>query len=232
MDLQDLMIRGHECFTSFSGEAGLIPVGARTVFFRFGGCNLHCEWCDTPETINPVETKMSSAIGWLEKIEAELAQNRTSNLIVTGGEPLQYQGELVAMLFCIKRAHPFITIQVETNGSFIPSEELSALVDCFVYDIKPPSSGYEGSTNPNLGKYIRTHDVVKLVCVEPDDLVFYMHGGLSEFGLDWVFLNSNLVSFSVNQETGPAVVEAIEAMETPYPNLAINMQMHKLLNLQ
>ena len=37
-----------EIFWSAQGE-GLF-VGASTVFIRFGGCDLRCSWCDSPET--------------------------------------------------------------------------------------------------------------------------------------------------------------------------------------
>ena len=41
-----------EIFQSIQGEGKYI--GAKQVFVRFYGCNIHCAWCDTPYAIGDV----------------------------------------------------------------------------------------------------------------------------------------------------------------------------------
>src|SRR5215471_4735294 len=43
-----------EIFVSFQGEG--LHAGRRHLFVRFGGCPLRCRYCDTPESLVPVET--------------------------------------------------------------------------------------------------------------------------------------------------------------------------------
>ena len=43
-----------EVFVSFQGEGP--HAGRRHLFVRFAGCPLRCRYCDTPESLVPVET--------------------------------------------------------------------------------------------------------------------------------------------------------------------------------
>ena len=38
-----------EVFSSIQGEG--VCLGHRQIFVRLGGCNLHCDYCDEPDTI-------------------------------------------------------------------------------------------------------------------------------------------------------------------------------------
>jgi 7-carboxy-7-deazaguanine synthase len=90
-----------EVFTSAQGEGP--EVGRTTVFVRFGGCDLRCRWCDSPQTWRPVpgwriETAPGSEVfedrpnpadcaELVEEIDS-LAPTATSWISLTGGEPL------------------------------------------------------------------------------------------------------------------------------------------------
>src|SRR5438105_13011943 len=71
-----------ELFYSIQGEGAL--VGVPSVFVRTSGCNLRCEWCDTPYTSwRPEGTDWT-----LDRIVAEVRAHPARHVVVTGGEPM------------------------------------------------------------------------------------------------------------------------------------------------
>lgn len=83
-----------EIFHSLQGE-GLL-MGVPSVFIRTSGCNLRCNWCDTPyASWNPEGTQMT-----VDEILAEAARYPSRHVVLTGGEPMIAPGihELAARL--------------------------------------------------------------------------------------------------------------------------------------
>jgi 7-carboxy-7-deazaguanine synthase len=89
-----------EIFVSFQGEG--VHAGRRHLFVRLGGCPLRCRWCDTPESLRPVERcRVLGPDGCrhipnpldVDALDAEVAALRAvapplHAVAVTGGEPL------------------------------------------------------------------------------------------------------------------------------------------------
>lgn len=109
--VQTLLV--HEIFYSVQMEGPFTGVPA--VFVRLFGCNLSCEWCDTPQQPSDA-TRMEP-----KDIMAEVERLSDKPLVViTGGEPLrQNLGQLVRLLLIRGRR-----IQFETNGTITMPEEL------------------------------------------------------------------------------------------------------------
>src|ERR1700712_1734369 len=71
-----------EIFYSLQGEGEL--TGVPSVFVRTSGCNLRCNWCDTPyASWNPVGETMS-----VEQIAVEVERHPARHVVITGGEPM------------------------------------------------------------------------------------------------------------------------------------------------
>jgi 7-carboxy-7-deazaguanine synthase len=71
-----------EIFFSIQGEGRL--TGVPSAFIRTSGCNLRCEWCDSPYTSWQPEGDTLS----VEEILKRVAEFTTRHVVVTGGEPL------------------------------------------------------------------------------------------------------------------------------------------------
>lgn len=138
-----------EVFSSIQGEGQC--VGYRQVFVRLGGCNLTCDFCDTPvsrQFVKLGQIEMNAGKRDFKTIEnpisaIELASYINKLLVLphhsvsfTGGEPL-------CQVEAIKALVPLITGRVflETNGTLVT--ELSAVlpyIDMISMDIKLPST--------------------------------------------------------------------------------------------
>lgn len=105
----------HSIFRSISGEVGNFPQGSWVTFLRLAGCNLTCKFCDTEVTQDPGSGTHISIDEIVEKI------GFIDKLVITGGEPLLQEQ---AMLLLIQSLPGGMKIQIETNGSLAPHEEI------------------------------------------------------------------------------------------------------------
>jgi 7-carboxy-7-deazaguanine synthase len=137
-----------ELFYSIQGEGAL--VGVPSVFVRTSGCNLRCEWCDTPYTSwRPEGTDWT-----LDRIVAEVRSHPARHVVVTGGEPM-IAPEIVTLTERLREAGLHITI--ETAGTvFHP-------VACDLMSISPKLA----NSTPADPQWSRQHERLR---IQPDVL--------------------------------------------------------------
>jgi organic radical activating enzyme len=115
-----------EIFESLQGEGA--SVGAPTMFVRLAQCNLHCIWCDTKYTWDferynyDDEVREQSA----QEIARVVNASTTRRVVLTGGEPMLQQRALAAFFAALA---PDIVLEVETNGTILPTPETRARVN-------------------------------------------------------------------------------------------------------
>lgn len=141
----------YEIFASIQGEG--LYCGQRQTFVRLAGCNLSCDYCDTPAARSgkPEVCRIEKAAGSgefreipnpLDVMTAAAACEELGSKVVslTGGEPL-VQAEFVASLARELRDIGF-HVHLETNGVLYEAMgEVKQWVDVVAMDIKLPSSG-------------------------------------------------------------------------------------------
>ncbi len=128
-----------EVFCSIQGEG--LSAGAQAVFLRMALCNLSCEWCDTKYTWdwkNYEYEKEVKEVG-IEDVKADLLKYGVKHLVLTGGEPMLQQRDLVPLLESLKEIGFFI--EVETNGTISPAIRMINVVDRWNVSPKLENSG-------------------------------------------------------------------------------------------
>ncbi len=155
-----------EVFVSFQGEGA--HVGRRHLFVRTAGCNLRCVYCDTPDSLERVNScTVYGKDGTTEIVANPLDADRTFSLIatrlggdqpidavaLTGGEPLLQADYLAEVFACGKVGVPVL---LETNG-VLPQqlERLIDHIDIVSMDIKPPSNTGEPAFWDKHSQFLR-----------------------------------------------------------------------------
>ena len=175
-----------EIFSSIQGEG--THVGTTTLFVRFGGCDLRCRWCDSPQTwerapqcrievarcsgefetrANPVSVE--DVIAAAESLD--LAAHEFASL--TGGEPL-LQPEAVGEIARAMRAKG-PRILLETHGLAADAlESVIADIDVVSMDWKL-SSDVRRASDPRRGAvepfYAEHEKFLMIACQAPELIV-------------------------------------------------------------
>ncbi len=132
-----------EIFRSIQGEGP--NTGKAAVFLRMAICNLACEWCDTKYTWDWKSYDYEKEVTEIsnEQVTNQILSLDTKHLVLTGGEPMLQQKELLPLLKLLKETGFYI--EVETNGTILPMDGLIALIDQWNVSPKLENSGNSAS---------------------------------------------------------------------------------------
>lgn len=112
-----------EIFKSFQGEGRL--AGVPSVFVRTSVCNLRCVWCDTRYTSWEPEWQERDVATVLSEVR-RLAASDVRHIVVTGGEPMLEDTDLVRL--CAGLSSDGMHVTIETNATiFIPGLSASLI---------------------------------------------------------------------------------------------------------
>ena len=101
-----------EIFYSLQGEGEL--TGVPSVFVRTSGCNLRCNWCDTPYASWQPEGRQMT----VSEIVAAVRLHPARHVVLTGGEPMIAK-DIHALAAALKDLAYHITI--ETAATIAPA---------------------------------------------------------------------------------------------------------------
>ncbi len=141
--------------------------GVPSIFVRLNSCNLRCcfgkvaggpcsSMCDTPYTSHNPEKSEEWEIPWLAKhISDELdkiggASGENSHIVITGGEPLLQQDQILELTKELEKIDCWNDITIETNGSIVPPSDLREC-DRIFWSVSPKLSTsccFEGTNVP------------------------------------------------------------------------------------
>jgi len=140
-----------EIFYSYQGEGPW--VGYPQIFIRFFGCNIKCDYCDTPDRLKLKMTPEQV----IDKITPYL-ERKPHSISITGGEPLMQADGILELIPHLEPLN--IPLFLETNATY--PERLDKVKDHFTYfsvDYKP---GHEDKfeqfvdrLKDNAGTYIK-----------------------------------------------------------------------------
>lgn len=136
-----------EIFHSVQGE-GLLT-GVPSVFVRTSGCNLRCDWCDTPyASWKPEGPEMS-----VQEIVTKVSSWNCHHIVLTGGEPM-IAPDLLDLASALKKSDRHITI--ETAGTVAPNG-----IACDLASISPKLSNSTPSADRDPA-WAKKHEATRL----------------------------------------------------------------------
>ena len=128
----------NEIFKSIQGEGP--NFGKPAIFLRTAQCNLKCTWCDTKYTWDWENYDFQKEVNemTIDEIKGAILDLEINHLVITGGEPLLQQDDLVDLLSFLK---PNFYVEIETNCTILPNKMLTDLVDQWNVSPKTENSG-------------------------------------------------------------------------------------------
>lgn len=190
-----------EHFYTIQGEG--FHAGTAAYFIRLGGCDVGCHWCDVKESW---DANLHPAMDALEI--AETAARHCKTIVLTGGEPLMWNLEVLTgrlkELGC--------TIHIETSGAYPMSGHLDWIT------LSPKKTGL-----PLEDIYTKVNEL-KVIVFNNHDFVFAEEQAAKVSESCRLYLQSE---WSKRDEMYPKITGFILAN----PRWHSSIQTHKYLNI-
>ena len=191
-----------ECFYSIQGEGA--HSGKPAFFIRLAGCNVNCHWCDVKESW-PVDDKQYISIN---QIMNKVKKAKTNFVIITGGEPLLYNLDLLTKK--LKKLNK--KIHLETSGT----QPLSGSFDWICFSPK--------KFKKPLDIFYKVSDELKIVICNRSDFKW------AESHFQLLKKKSSLFlqpEWSVEKKVNPLIFDYIKKN----PKWKLSLQIHKFLGV-
>ena len=214
-----------EIFASIDGEVNRFGQGGLTTFIRFAGCSKNCSYCDTKYASKIVPDQYMTIHEIISKI-------KTQKVTITGGEPLEQRDGFDALMANL--LHPLMNrsfnVTVETNGiEKIPFDRflyagprLGWVID---YKLEYRYiSPYRNFKNAGAGDWIK----IVIDCEQLDynyQLAIEAFDGFRKLG--------SKAKFAIGL-TDPSCAGRVAnwMVKDRIYNIYLNIQIHKLINMQ
>jgi 7-carboxy-7-deazaguanine synthase len=209
-----------EVFETVEGEG--TRAGFPTVFVRLFGCNLRCTWCDTAYSYPPAKAERTMTIG---DIVSQVRSYSSRHVCLTGGEPLLYGDNSLALIRALLGIDRMIDLHIETNGA-IDLAPFIAGVDSpkvrYIMDYKLPDSGETEQMLTDNFALLRPQDELKFVIASEAD--FHTARRVLE-----AFPTTALPLFSPVWETMKPAELVRLMLEHELSHVKLNLQIHKII---
>ena len=109
--------------------------GRACYFIRLGGCNLSCDWCDTPYSTGTHGIPLSTVpVKTIREITAQIPTE--TMVVITGGEPLIHTRREAFQSLILTLKAMGCEVHIETNGTTLPEGQAAVLIDHFTVSPK------------------------------------------------------------------------------------------------
>jgi 7-carboxy-7-deazaguanine synthase len=191
-----------EDFYTIQGEG--FNSGKAAYFVRVGGCDVGCHWCDVKESWDASLHPLVKVEDVIEKV----IQSGSKAVVITGGEPLQYNMDYITAEFKKKNIETFI----ETSGAF----PLSGNWDWICLSPKK-------TMNPLPEVYQKANEL-KVIVYNKNDFDWALEQAKKVNKDCLLFLQPE---WSKSNDMMPLIVEFVKT----HQNWMVSLQSHKYMNI-
>ena len=194
-----------ESFYTIQGEG--FHTGKPAFFIRLGGCDVGCRWCDSKESWNPDRFPPVE----IETIVSQAAATPARAIVITGGEPMNYQLDML----CNMLKEYGLEIFLETSGS----SPMSGHFDWICLSPK--------RNKPPKEEFFRVADELKVIVETPADFEWAEENRRKILEVQSSCFFYLQPEWSRMKTVAPYIIDYVKE----HPEWNISIQAHKFLHI-